>query len=69
MCCKVYRENQREVEKCTTSIVCVSYESDISKTNISKFQFDQESGRRRTTLWMYYLQIIIIYYFIIMIYN
>ena len=23
-----------------------------SKTNISKFQFDQESGRRRTTLWM-----------------
>ena len=30
-----------------------------SKTNISKFQFDQESGRRRTTLWMYYLQIII----------
>ena len=25
------------------------------KTNISKFQFDQESGRRRTTLWMYYL--------------
>ena len=68
MCCKVYRENQRVVEKCTTSIVCVSYESDISKTSISKFQFDQESGRRRTTLWMYYLQIIIIYYFI-MIYN
>ena len=29
------------------------------KTNISKFQFDQESGRRRTTLWMCYLQIII----------
>ena len=26
-----------------------------SKTNISKFQFDQESGRRRTTLWMCYL--------------
>ena len=25
------------------------------ETNISKFQFDQESGRRRTTLWMYYL--------------
>ena len=24
----------------------------FSKTNISKFQFDQESGRRRTTLWM-----------------
>ena len=23
-----------------------------SKTNISKFQFDQESGRRRTTLWV-----------------
>ena len=30
-----------------------------SKTNISKFQFAQESGRRRTTLWMCYLQIII----------
>ena len=30
-----------------------------SKTNISKFQFDHESGRRRTTLWMCYLQIII----------
>ena len=34
-----------------------------SKTNISKYQFDQESGRRRTTLWMSYLQIIIIYVF------
>ena len=29
-----------------------------SKTSISKFQFDQESGRRRATLWMCYLQII-----------
>ena len=38
-----------------------------SKTNISKFQFDQESGRRRTTLWMCYLQIII-YLFILFIY-
>ena len=38
-----------------------------SKTNISKFQFHQQSGRRRTTLWMCYLQIIIyllIYLFI-----
>ena len=26
-----------------------------SKTNISKFQFDQESGNRKTTLWMCYL--------------
>ena len=26
-----------------------------SKTNTSKFQFDQESGRQRTTLWMCYL--------------
>ena len=24
----------------------------FSKTNISKFQFDQESGRRRTTMWL-----------------
>ena len=30
-----------------------------SKTNISKFQFNQESGGQRTTLWMCYLQIII----------
>ena len=39
-----------------------------SKTNISKFQFDQESGRRRTTLWMCYLQFIIIIITIIIIY-
>ena len=38
-----------------------------SKTNICKFQFDQESGRPRTTLWMCYLQIII-YLFILFIY-
>ena len=31
-----------------------------SKTNISKFKFKQESGRRKTTCWMCYLQIIII---------
>ena len=35
-----------------------------SKTNIFKFQFDLESGRRRTTMWMCYLQIII-YLFIL----
>ena len=29
-----------------------------SKANISKFQFDQESGRRTATLWICYLQII-----------
>ena len=29
------------------------------KTSISKFQFDQESGRRRTTMWICYLQIVI----------
>ena len=43
-----------------------------SKTSISKFQFDQESGRQRTTLWMCYLQIIIYlftYLFIIFLYN
>ena len=33
-----------------------------SKTNISKFQFDQESGRRRTTVWMCYPQIIISFF-------
>ena len=34
------------------------------KTNNSKFQFDQESGRRSTTLWMCYLQIIFFHLFI-----
>ena len=29
MCCKVHKENQKELEKCTTLIVCVSYESDV----------------------------------------
>ena len=29
MCWKVYKENQKELEKCTTIIVCVSYESDV----------------------------------------
>ena len=26
MVCKVYKENEKELEKCTTSVVCVSYE-------------------------------------------
>ena len=26
--CKVYGENQKDLEKCSTSIVCVGYESD-----------------------------------------
>ena len=38
-----------------------------SKTSIFKFQFDQELGRRRTTLWMCYLQIVIIIIIIIII--
>ena len=29
MFCKVYRENEKELEKCTTSIVCVGYESNL----------------------------------------
>ena len=33
-----------------------------SKTNILKFQFDQESDGRRTTMWMCYLQIVILFY-------
>ena len=37
------------------------------KTNISKFQFYQESARRRTTLWMCYLQVIIIIILLIII--
>ena len=39
------------------------------KPSISKFQFDQESGRRRTTLWICYLQIIICYYYLIIYLN
>ena len=38
-----------------------------SKTDISKLQFDRESGRRRTTLWMCFLQIIIVIIIIIII--
>jgi len=38
-----------------------------SKTNIFKFQYDQESGRRRTTLWMCYLQMMIMIMIIIII--
>ena len=34
-----------------------------SKANTSKFQFDQESGKRRTTMWMCYVQIVIYYYY------
>ena len=40
----------------------------FSKTNTSKFQFDQESGRRRTTLWTCYLQIIIYLFYYLRIY-
>ena len=28
---KVYKENQKELEKCTTSVVCVSYEFDLQQ--------------------------------------
>ena len=35
-----------------------------SKTNISKFQFNQESGRRRTTMWLCYLQIVIYFLYL-----
>ena len=38
-----------------------------SKTNIFKFQYDQESGRRRTTLWMCYLLMMIMIMIIIII--
>ena len=37
-----------------------------SKTNIFKFQFDQESCRRRTTMWMCYLQIVL---FVVYLFN
>ena len=35
------------------------------KPHISKFQFYQESGRLRTTMWMCYLQIVI-YLFVLL---
>ena len=38
-----------------------------SKTNISKFHFNQESGGQRTTMWMCYLQIVV-YFFILFLY-
>ena len=39
MFCKVYNENQKELEKCTTSIVCVSYESDLQLKQTGKIDF------------------------------
>ena len=37
------------------------WEQRLPPTNVARVQIlDQESGRRRTTLWMCYLQIIII---------
>ena len=36
-----------------------------SKLDISKFQFNQESGRQRTTLWMCYLQNYFLFYLFI----
>ena len=39
-----------------------------SKTNISKFQFDQEAGRQRTTMWMCYLKIVIYLFVYLFIY-
>ena len=34
--CKVHKENQNELEKCTTSIVCVSYEFDLQQQQQQK---------------------------------
>ena len=45
--------------------VWLGYHLQLSKTNISKFQFNQESRRRRTTLWMFYLQIIIYHLYLV----
>ena len=39
-----------------------------TKTSISKFQFNQESGRRRTSMWMCYLQIVIYLFILFIIY-
>ena len=36
MFCKVYKENQKELEKCTTSVVCVSYEFDLQQKKKQK---------------------------------
>ena len=36
MFCKVYKENQNELEKCTTSIVCIIYEFDLQQKQTTK---------------------------------
>ena len=43
MICEVYKENQRSSEgalqKCTTSVVCVSYEFDLQQKKQGKIDF------------------------------
>ena len=46
------------VEVVISSLLCSGFPLS-SKTNISKFQLDQESGRRSSTVWMSYLSLVI----------
>ena len=39
MFCKVYKENQKELEKCIISIVCASYEFDYNENKQGKIDF------------------------------
>ena len=54
---KSWRRRHVWVEFVVGSLLC---SEQFFSWNISKFQFDHESGRRRTTLWMSYPQNIII---------
>ena len=40
---KVYKESQKELEKCTTSVVCVSYEFDLQQKKTEKIDLYQPS--------------------------
>ena len=53
MFCKIYKENQKELEKCTTSIVCVSYEiwfkAKINKVKLIFYQPSTQAAQTHVT--------------------
>ena len=63
--CRFKTRHQRHmwVEFVVSSLPYSERFSLSSNSNIFKFQFDQESGSWRTTLWMCYLQILFFYLF------
>ena len=48
MFCKVYKENQKELEKCTTSIVCVWVMFDLQQKQTTKGKIDFLSTIKRS---------------------